>query len=100
MPTPEDTFERTMHTKDVLDAFRALKHYQELINSDVDSDTAFLQAFWGVYYLVPPVPRPDFLQTISDLYRATKEAHSHVTQLKAEAEEALAFLEELMKHQK
>jgi len=100
MATIEETFERTMRSKAAIDAANAVKRFHELVKSGVDPTTAFLQVFCGVYYLVPPVPRPDYLLTVSNLYDATKEAHAYVAQLKDEAEEAMAFLEELMKHEK
>jgi hypothetical protein len=100
MANIEETFERTMKAKAAIDAARAVKRFNELVKSGVDPTTAFLQVFCGVYYLVSPIPRPDYLSTMSDLYYATKEAHSHLTLLKDEAEEAMAFLEELMKHEK
>lgn len=100
MSNAEYTYTRTRRTEAVLNLFRAFKRYQELVKSGVDSDTAFLQAILGVYYAVPPVPRPDYVMTVSDLYGATKEAHAYVTQLKDEAEAAMAFLKDLMKHEK
>jgi len=92
MATPEETFKRTMKTKAALDLFRALKKFQELLESGIDSDAAFLQAFWGVYYAVPPVPRPDYIGEVKGLYDAMKEAHLHLTELSREAEEAMAYL--------
>jgi hypothetical protein len=100
MSNGEDTYYETMKTKAVLDLFRAFKRFQELVKSGVDSGTAFLQAFMGVYYAVPPVDRPDYIMTIDELYNAMKETHSHLSQLNQETEDALAYLEAYMKQGK
>jgi hypothetical protein len=95
MATIEETFERTMKSKAAIDAAQACKTFHELLKDGVAPTTAFLQVFCGVYYAVPPVPRPDY-STVGELYAATKEAHSYLTQLIGEAEEAMAFLKEPM----
>jgi hypothetical protein len=100
MSNGEDTYTRTMKTKAALDLFRAFKKFQELVKSGVDSDTAFLQAFFGVYYAVPSVPRPDYIMTVSDLYDAMKEVHLHLSQLNQESEDAIVYLEAHMKQGK
>jgi len=101
MATPEETFEQTMKTKAVLDLYRAYKLFQDLLENGVDRETAFLQAFMGVYYLVPPVPRPDYAITqVGDLYDAVKESHVYLAQLLQESKDALAFLEAHMNGEK
>jgi hypothetical protein len=97
MSDAEERFKQTMKTRAALDLFRAFKKFQELVKSGVDSDTAFLQAFFGVYYTMPPVPRPDYIMTVSDLYDAMKEAHLHLSPLNQESEDAIAYLEAHMK---
>jgi hypothetical protein len=95
----EENFRKTMRTKAALDIYNTFKHYRELVESGVDPGDAFLQAFCGVYYLVPPVPRPDYLQiqNIGDLYNAIEEAHSFLIK---DAEEARAFLKKLMQEKR
>ena len=100
MATIEETFERTMKTKAVIDAARAVKRFHELVKGGVDPTTAFLQVFCGVYYAVPPMPRPDYIMTVSDLYDAMKEGHLHLSQLTQESEDAIAYLEAHMKQGK
>ena len=96
----ERIFDRTMRSKAAIDAAQAVMRFHELVSSDEDPTTAFLQVFCGVYYLLPPEPRPDYITTVGELYAATKDAYAHVTKLKAEAEEAMAFLKGRMKHEK
>lgn len=95
MPTIEETFQRTLASQAAIDAAKACKTFHELLENGVDPTTAFLQVFCGVYTLVPVVPRPDY-STVGELRVALKEAHAHLTQLIGEAEEAMAFLKELM----
>ena len=89
---------RTAKSKAALDATKAMKKYHELIESGVEKTTAFLQVFMGIYYLIPPEPhRPNYISTIGELHSAIKEAHAHFSQLKEEAEDALNFLEDLLR---
>lgn len=90
-------WQRTARSKAALDAAKALKKYHELIESGVDKTTAFLQVFMSIYYLIPPEPpRPDYISTVAELHSALKEAYSHFSQLKEEAEDNLKFLETLL----
>ena len=57
MAKGEDTFNRTMKAKAVLDLFRSFKKFQELIESGLNHQTAFIQAFLGIYYAAPPIPK-------------------------------------------
>lgn len=91
-------WERTARSKAALDAARNMRKYHDLIESGVDQTTAFLQVFMGIYYLIPPEPpRPDYISTVGELHSALKEAHAHFSQLKEEAEDALKFLEDLLR---
>ena len=88
---------RTAKSKAALDIARALRRYRELVKSGVDSTTAFIMAFSGDYWVIPPgPPRPDYIATVSELYSAVKAAHSYFSQLKEEAEDELKFLETLL----
>ena len=97
MANGEDTFKRTMKTKAALDLFRAFKRFQDLRESGVDSQTAFLQAFWGVYYVSPPIPRPDYIGSVKELHNELKDAHAYLTKLHQECEDAVAYMEKLEK---
>ena len=97
MADGEELFEKTNRSKAALDAFEAVKKFQELLKSGVDSTTAFLQVFCGIYYLVKPVPRPDYFLTIMDLHRALKDSHAHFSGLAQECKDGVAYLEPLLK---
>ncbi len=96
MANAEDTFKRTMKTKAALDLFRAFKRFQDLLEDGVDSQTAFLQAFWGIYYVTLPIPRPDYVGTIGELHKEMIDAHAHLSQLTKESEGALTYIKNLV----
>ncbi len=96
MANAEDTYKRTMKTKAVLDLFRSFKRFQDLLENGVDSQTAFLQAFWGIYYVTVPIPRPDYIGTIGELHKEMTKAHAHLSKLTKESEGALTYIKKLV----
>ena len=99
MSDPKRVLENTLRSKAMLDAARNVKKYHELIQSGMDPMTAFLQVFWGIYYVIPPgEPRPDYVGTLVELHAALKDANAFYAQMKDETEAHIGFLETIMKN--
>jgi len=79
----EETFEKTMKSKAVLDLMESIETYDKLIAEGWPRDKAFMLAFMGIAVLhipgMKPIPRPDPPYfSVAALYQAAQQAESAI----------------------
>ena len=98
---PMKPYRDAARSKAAIEAAKAYRKYQQLIENGWPSDKAFQVAFLGVMLLfipgLKPLPEPDPPFALDGLRDALKSAHSDVKVLLKDIETDLAFLEGRMR---
>jgi len=96
----EQTFEKTMKSKTILDLIESVEAYDKLITEGWPADKAFMLAFMGIAVLhipgMKPIPRPDPPHfSVAALHQAAQQAEPAVAayhkQFRAELKSLAGF---------